>query len=142
MFRFRRVNIDGKSITETRLAGAELKPGELVKLASGKFAKAAPADVGATQLFVVNPAFHEGKTIADAIAANATVVADYVEQGREFALRVPAGTYTKGAAIALSATGVKLFTAPLGEAPADPIIAYCQEDVTLEDVDFIRVRVA
>nr|DAR54215.1 MAG TPA: hypothetical protein [Caudoviricetes sp.] len=31
MFRFRRVNIDGKSITETRLAGAELKPGELVK---------------------------------------------------------------------------------------------------------------
>ena len=142
MFRFRRVNIDGKSITETRLAGAELKPGELVKLQGGKFAKAALADVGKAQLFIVNPAFHEGKTIADAIAANETVVADYVEQGREFALRVPAATYTKGAAIALSATGIKLFTAPGEDAAADPIIAYCQEDVTLEDVDFIRVRVA
>lgn len=142
MFRFRRVNIDGKSITETRLASAEVKPGELVKLAEGKFAKAVLADVGKAQLFIVNPAFHEGKTIADAIAANATVVADYVEQGREFALRVPAATYTKGAAIALSATGIKLFTAPSGDDAADPIIAYCQEDVTLGAEDFIRVRVA
>lgn len=142
MFRFRRVNIDGKSITETRLAGAELKPGELVKLQGGKFVKAALADVGKAQLFIVNPAFHEGKTIADAIAANETVVADYVEQGREFALRVPAATYTKGAAIALSATGIKLFTAPGGDNAADPIIAYCQEDVKLEAEDFVRVRVA
>lgn len=140
MFRFRRVNIDGKSITETRLAGAELKPGELVKLQGGKFVKAAPADVSKEQLYIVNPAFHEGKTIADAIAANATVVADYMEQGREFALRVPAATYTKGAAIALAADGAKLSSAV--EGGSAPIIAYCQEDVTLEDVDFIRVRVA
>ncbi|EFL9654162.1 hypothetical protein HZ31_000992 [Escherichia coli] len=142
MARFRRVNIDGKSITETRLADAELKPGELVKVQGDKFAKAALADVGKAQLFIVNPAFHEGKTIADAIAANETVVADYVEQGREFALRVPAATYTKGAAIALSATGIKLFTAPGDDAAADPIIAYCQEDVKLEAEDFVRVRVA
>lgn len=142
MFRFRRVNIDGKSITETYAASAEVKPGELVKLAEGKFAKVALADVGKEQLFIVNPAFHEGKTIADAIAVGATVVADYVEQGREFALRVPAATYTKGAAIAFTATGVKLFTAPGGADAADPIIAYCQEDVTLEAEDFIRVRVA
>ncbi|NPR74138.1 hypothetical protein HC635_25890, partial [Escherichia coli] len=46
MFRFRRVNIDGKSITETRLAGAELKPGELVKLEGGKFVKAVDGDAG------------------------------------------------------------------------------------------------
>ncbi|HGX5467394.1 TPA: hypothetical protein ACNE2Z_000593 [Escherichia coli] len=142
MFRFRRVNIDGKSITETRLAGAELKPGELVKLEGGKFVKAALADVGKAQLFIVNPAFHEGKTIADAIAADKTVVADYVEQGREFAIRVPKATYAKGAAIALSADGVKLFVAPSGETAPDPIVAYCQEDVTLEAEDFIRVRVA
>lgn len=142
MFRYRRVNIDGKSITETRLAGAELKPGELVKVASGKFAKATVADVGAAQLYIVNPAFHEGKTIADAIAANETVVADYVEQGREFAIRVPKATYTKGAAIALTATGLKLFVAPSGETEADPIVAYCQEDVTLDAEDFIRVRIA
>ena len=151
MFRFRRVNIDGKSITETRLAGAELKPGELVKLEGGKlFVKADPADVSKEQLYIVNPAFHEGKTIADAIAENATVVADYVEQGREFALRVPAATYTKGAAIALTADGAKLSSAVEGgsveggsvEGGSAPIIAYCQEDVTLGGVDFIRVRVA
>lgn len=123
MFRFRRVNIDGKSITETRLAGAELNPGELVKLESGKFVKATTAE---GRLYIVNPAFHEGKTIADAIAEGETVVADYVEEGREFAMRVEAATYTKDQAI------------KLGEVT----VAYCQEDVTLDAEDFIRVRVA
>ncbi|EEZ6119117.1 hypothetical protein DA695_000371 [Escherichia coli] len=123
MFRFRRVNIDGKSITETRLAGAELKPGELVKLQGGKFVKAETAE---GRLYIVNPAFHEGKTIADAIAVGETVVADYVEPGREFAMRVPLGAYTKDKAIQLG----------------DVTVAYCQEDVTLEAEDFIRVRVA
>ncbi|EOA3920102.1 hypothetical protein ACH18Q_001390 [Escherichia coli] len=123
MFRFRRVNIDGKSITETRLAGTELKPGELVKLESDKFVKATTAE---GRLYIVNPAFHEGKTIADAIAEGETVVADYVEEGREFAMRVEAATYTKDKAI------------KLGEVT----VAYCQEDVTLDAEDFIRVRVA
>lgn len=123
MFRFRRVNIDGKSITETRLAGAELKPGELVKLESGKFVKAETAE---GRLYIVNPAFHEGKTIADAIAMGETVVADYVEPGREFAMRVAEGAYTKDKAIQLG----------------DVTVAYCQEDVTLKAEDFIRVRVA
>lgn len=126
MFRFCRVNIDGKSITETRLAGAELKPGELVKLKDSKFVKAVDGDVGVTRLYIVNPAFHEGKTIADAIAEGETVVADYVEEGREFAYRVAADTYTKDQAIKLG----------------DAIVAYCQEDVTLNAEDFIRVRVA
>ncbi|STF46246.1 Uncharacterised protein [Escherichia coli] len=48
----------------------------------------------------------------------------------------------RGAAIALAADGVKLFVAPSEQAAPDPIIAYCQEDVTLEAEDFIRVRVA
>jgi hypothetical protein len=123
MFRFRRVNIDGKSITETRLAGAELKPGELVKLEGGKFVKAETAE---GRLYIVNPAFHEGKTIADAIKAGETVVADYVETGREFAMRVALGTYTKDQAIQIG----------------DVTVAYCQEDVKLEAEDFVRVRVA
>lgn len=123
MFRFRRVNIDGKSITETRLAGAELKPGELVKLEGGKFVKATTAE---GRLYIVNPAFHEGKTIADAIAMNETVVADYFETGREFAMRVALGTYTKDQAIQVN----------------EVTVAYCQEDVKLEAEDFIRVRVA
>ena len=123
MFRFRRVNIDGKSITETRLAGAELKPGELVKLEGGKFVKATTAE---GRLYIVNPAFHEGKTIADAIATGETVVADYFETGREFAMRVALGTYTKDQAIQVN----------------EATVAYCQEDVKLEAEDFIRVRVA
>lgn len=123
MFRFRRVNIDGKSITETRLAGAKLKPGELVKLQGGKFVKAETAE---GRLYIVNPAFHEGKTIADAIAMGETVVADYVEPGREFAMRVPLGAYTKDQAIKVN----------------EVTVAYCQEDVTLDAEDFIRVRVA
>lgn len=123
MFRFRRVNIDGKSITETRLAGDELKPGELVKLQDGKFVKAKTAE---DRLYIVNPAFHEGKTIADAIKEGETVVADYVEPGREFAMRVEKGAYTKDQAFQLS----------------NVTVAYYQEDVTLEEADFIRVRVA
>ena len=78
MFRFRRVNIDGKSITETRLAGAELKPGELVKLEGGKFVKAVTADVDKEQLYIVNPAFHEGKTIADAIDPNDLILSSTI----------------------------------------------------------------
>ena len=109
MSRFRRVNIDGKSITETRLAGAELKPGELVKLEGGKFVKATTAE---GRLYIVNPAFHEGKTIADAIAEGETVVADYVEEGREFAMRVEAATYTKDQAIKLSLIHISEPTRP------------------------------
>lgn len=137
MFRFRRVNIDGKSITETRAAGAELKPGTLVVLKDGKFVNAVDGEAGESataasdytagaRLYIVNPAYHEGKGIGDAIAADNTVVADYVEQGREFAMRLNTGAYKKDQAI------------KLGEVT----VAYCQEDVTLAAVDFVRVRVA
>lgn len=123
MFRFRRVNIDGKSITETYVAGEDVLPGKLVELVDGKFMNATNAE---GRLYIVNPAFHEGKTIADVIKAGETVVADYFEPGREFAMRVDAEPYKKDRAIELNGVTV----------------AYCQEDVTLETVDFIRVRVA
>jgi hypothetical protein len=123
MFRFRRVNIDGKSITETHAAGEEVLPGELVKLVDGKFMKATNA---AGRLYIVNPAFHEGKTIADAIKEGETVVADYVEPGREFAMRAGAATYKKDQPFTLD----------------EVTVVYYQEDVTLEEEDFIRVRVA
>lgn len=123
MFRFRRVNIDGKSITETYAAGEEVLPGKLVSLVDGVFMNAIDAT---GRLYIVNPAYHEGKGIGDAIAAGETVVADYVEEGREFAMRLDAGKYVKDQAI------------KLGEVT----VAFCQENVTLEDVDFVRVRVA
>lgn len=143
MFRFRRVNIDGKSITETYAAGEEVLPGTPVKLVSGEFMNATDTE---GRLYIVNPAYHEGKGIGDAIAEGETVVADYAEQGREFAVLVPAGTYTKDAGITIGKDGFDLASPASGEGeeavPADPVFAYCQEDVTLEDNDFIRVRVA
>lgn len=139
MFRFRRVNIDGKSITETRVTGDDVYPGSPVILSDNEFS---PATAGTGRLYVAMPAYHHGKGIGDVVAEGETLVADYMEQGREFAIRVPAGTYNKDAAITVGANGFALFVAPSEGGEADPIVAYCQETVTLEAVDFIRVRIA
>lgn len=133
MARFRRVNIDGKSVTETAVSAAALKPGTPVKMAAGKFV-AATDTVG--RIYVVNPAYHEGLGIEDAIPVGHSVVADYAEEGREFAILLPNGTYTKDAAITISDGGFKLVTSD------EPVFAFCQEAVTLEAADFVRVRVA
>ncbi|NVF41841.1 hypothetical protein [Escherichia coli] len=133
MARFRRVNIDGKSVTETAVSAAALKPGTPVKMASGKFA-AATDTTG--RIYVVNPAYHEGLGIEDAIPVGHSVVADYAEEGREFAILLPGGTYTKDAAITIGEGGFKLV------ASGEPVFAFCQETVTLEAADFVRVRVA
>lgn len=133
MARFRRVNIDGKSVTETAVSAAALKPGTPVKMAAGKFA-AATDTTG--RIYVVNPAYHEGLGIEDAIPVGHSVVADYAEEGREFAILLPEGTYTKDAAITIGEGGFKLV------ASDEPAFAFCQETVTLEAADFVRVRVA
>ncbi|HBB2114819.1 TPA: hypothetical protein ACHJ1X_001610 [Escherichia coli] len=133
MARFRRVNIDGKSITETAVSAAALKPGTPVKMTAGKFVAAADT-VG--RIYVVNPAYHEGLGIEDAIPVGHSVVADYAEEGREFAILLPEGTYTKDAAITIGEGGFKLVSSE------EPVFAFCQEAVTLEAADFVRVRVA
>ncbi|HAM2803614.1 TPA: hypothetical protein IBF42_003168 [Escherichia coli] len=133
MARFRRVNIDGKSVTETAVSAAALKPGTPVKMTAGKFV-AATDTVGC--IYVVNPAYHEGLGIEDAIPAGHSVVADYAEEAREFAILLPEGAYTKDAAITIGEGGFKLV------ASDEPVFAFCQEAVTLEAADFVRVRVA
>ncbi|HFJ7199897.1 TPA: hypothetical protein ACGSEK_002512 [Escherichia coli] len=133
MARFRRVNIDGKSVTETAVSDAALKPGTPVKMAAGKFAAATDTE---GRIYVVNPAYHEGLGIEDAIPVGHSVVADYAEEGREFAILLPNGTYTKDAAITIGDGGFKLVTSD------EPVFAFCQEAVTLEAADFVRVRVA
>ncbi|WP_215259957.1 hypothetical protein [Escherichia coli] len=137
MARFRRVNIDGKSVTETAVSDAALKPGTPVKMTAGKFV-AATDTVG--RIYVVNPAYHEGLGIEDAIPAGHSVVADYAEEAREFAILLPEGTYTKDAGITIGADGFEKVAAT-GDS-ADPVFAFCQEAVTLEAADFVRVRVA
>ncbi|HFO7542603.1 TPA: hypothetical protein ACHKW9_001811 [Escherichia coli] len=133
MARFRRVNIDGKSVTETAVSAAALKPGTPVKMTAGKFVAAADT---AGRIYVVNPAYHEGLGIEDAIPAGHSVVADYAEEAREFAILLPEGAYTKDAAITIGEGGFKLV------ASDEPVFAFCQEAVTLEAADFVRVRVA
>lgn len=136
MARFRRVNIDGKSITETAVSAADLKPGTPVKMTAGKFVAATDTK---GRIYVVNPAYHEGLGIEDAIPADHSVVADYAEEAREFAILLPAGTYTKDTGITIGDTGFEV--AETGDSAA-PVFAFCQEAVTLGTADFVHVRVA
>ena len=132
--RYRRVNLDGKSITETRAAKANVLPGTFVVIdADDEFAQAT-ALTG--RIYITNPAYHQGLTIRDAIPAGDSVVGEYVEEGRELAVLVPAGTYKKDSPIKLGADG----KGALASADTESVIVYSQDEVTLKDDDFIRVR--
>ena len=95
MSRYHRVNIDGKSLfkTETRLMAAALLPGTFVVInGSDKFAQAA-AVTG--RMYVLDPAYHQGGDIRTAVPADDSGVGNYLEEGREFAVLVGPGTYTR-----------------------------------------------
>lgn len=131
MSRFRRVNIDGKSITETRLTAEALLPGTFAYIdEDNKFAQ---ADAPMGRLYVINPAYHQGLDITDAVPSGVTAVGDYVEEGREFAVRIAAGTYLKDQPITVNASGN-------AEAGSSNIVGYSQESVTLAQTDFLRIR--
>lgn len=134
MSRYRRVNIDGKSITETRVAAAALLPGTFAVIdADDKFAQAAAA-VG--RVYVVNCAYHQGLSIRDAVPAGDSAVGDYVEEGRELAVLCPAGAYKKDSPIKIGANG----QGAVATDDTDTVIGYSQDEVTLTAADFIRVR--
>lgn len=93
--RYRRVNIDGKSLykTETRTTAAALLPGTAAIInSSGKFAQAT-ALTG--RLYIIDCAHHEGLGILDAVPSGDSAVGNYVEEGRELALLCVAGAYKK-----------------------------------------------
>lgn len=134
MSRYRRVNIDGKSITETRVAAAALLPGTFAVIdADDKFAQAIAA-VG--RVYVINCAYHQGLNIRDAVPAGDSAVGDYVEEGRELAVLCPAGAYKKDSPIKIGANG----QGALATDDTDTVIGYSQDEVTLTADDFIRVR--
>lgn len=131
MARFRRTNLDGKSITETRLTAAALLPGTFAYInEDGAFAQ---ADAPMGRLYVINPGYHQGLGIEDAIPQGSSAVGDYVEEGREFAVRIASGTYLKDQPITVNASGN-------AEAGASNIVGYSQESVTLSQTDFLRIR--
>jgi len=136
--RYRRVNIDGKSLykTETRTTAAALLPGTAAIInSSGKFAQAT-ALTG--RLYIIDCAHHEGLGILDAVPSGDSAVGNYVEEGRELALLCVAGAYKKDSPIKLGSNGQ--FT--LATADTDSVIGYSQDEATIaaSSTDFIRVR--
>jgi hypothetical protein len=129
---YRRVNIDGHSVTETRLASANLKPGIFVAINADDEFEAAP--VGAVgRVYVLGAAEHEGLGITDEIPSGHSAVGNYVEDGREFAVLAVAGVYKKDQPIGVGANG-------LAAGASVNVIGFCQDDVSFATADFIRVR--
>lgn len=135
---YRRINIDGKSVTETRLVAAAVNPGMVVAINSAdKFA------VGNTgRIYVVHPANHEGLDIDDQIPATSAAVAEYIEEGRELVFRVEGSvTIKKDDPIHITSAG-KAGPVPT-TAGTYPVVGYSQDDLTVaaSAVDFLRVRI-
>lgn len=139
MSRYRRVNIDGKSLfkTETRKTAAALYPGTFAVIdGDDEFAQ---ADEVVGRLYVLDSAYHEGLGITDQIPAGHSAVGNYLEEGREFAVRMAAGAYTKDQPVTVTAAGLAI---PVPTAAGSyKVIGYIQDTVTTSAVDFIRIRV-
>lgn len=138
MPRYHRVNIDGESTfkTETRrVATAALLPGTfaVISVVSGqeRFVQATAGVVG--RIYCVEPANHEGLRIGEAIPVDHSAVGHYVEEGREFAVLVAAGTYTKDQPFTIGTNGRAI-------PGAGGVVGYSQDAVTLTAPDFIRLR--
>ena len=133
--RYRRVNLDGKSVTETRTMKANGTPGVFVTIDGGLFTNAIATS---GRIYVLHPANHQGLGIRDDIPADDSAVAEYVEEGRELAVLVGAGTYKKDDPIKFNASGTG--RGELASDATDRVVGYCQDEVTLTGEDFIRVR--
>lgn len=143
MSRYRRVNIDGKSLfkTETRPMAAALLPGTFVTInGADKFAQVAALPVSG-RVYVLDPAYSQGLEIRDAVPVDDSGVGNYVEEGREFAVLMGPGTYTKDQPITILATG-RAGAVPVG-AGTYAIVGFSQDDATIAsgETDFIRIRI-
>lgn len=149
MARFNRVNLDGKSVTETRTAADDVLPGAAMVITGNRFA--APAG-GATieKLYVVNTGHLQGLGADDVIPAGDSIEGEYLETGRDIAvLMAPSTVLVKDSPISVTATvvpgyGLGVFTlaAPAsGNDPADRVVAFSQEDYTVgEAAELVWVR--
>lgn len=136
--RYRRVNIDGQSLykTETRTTSAALLPGTAATINSSDQFAQATALTG--RLYIIDVGYHQGLTITESIPAGDSAVGNYVEEGRELALRCLPGAYKKDSPIKLGTAGQ--FT--LATSDTDSVIGYSQDEYTIaaSTTDFIRVR--
>ncbi len=138
MPRYRRVNIDGQSLykTETRTTAAALLPGTAATINSSDKFSQATALTG--RLYIIDVGYHQGLTITEAIPAGDSAVGNYIEEGRELALRCLPGAYKKDSPIKLGTAGQ--FT--LATSDTDSVIGYSQDEHTIaaSTTDYIRVR--
>lgn len=137
MSRYRRVNIDGKSLfkTETRAVAAATLPGTFATInASDEFVAATAGAKG--RVYVMGVAEHQGLNIREAIPAGNSGVGNYLEEGREFAVLCGPGTYVKDSPIAVVAAGMG------GIGTEATCVGYSQDTFTIAagQTDFIRVR--
>lgn len=138
MSRYRRVNIDGKSLfkTETRRTAAALLPGTFAVINDSDLFAQATELTG--RIYVIDCAYHQGLGIRDAVPSGDSAVGNYVEEGRELAILCPAGTYQKDTPIKLGTNG----QGAIATADTDSVIGYSQDEAIIAsgETDFIRVR--
>lgn len=130
MARYRRINIDGVHQSETKIASVALLPGTIVNIADGKFAVSAD---GTGQLYAVAAGYNQGLGVDDNIPSGETAHAEYVSPNRELAVRASAGTYKKDDGLVVVGGNI--------EVGSEGVVAYSQEDVTLEAGELLRIRI-
>jgi hypothetical protein len=142
MRRPRRINNDGKSITEVGIAKVALLPGSFAKLGTdGQFIQALATAVA--PIYIVNVADNIGLPFTDPVPQGESETCDYVEQRRQFAALVAPGTVlVKDTGLVLHATNGTLIASTGGAAP----LAYSQETYTVPATpltgSLVRIRIA
>lgn len=137
----RRINNDGKSITELGIAAVALLPGSFAKLnASAQFIQAPLA--AQKPFYIINVDDLTGQDILTAVPVGESATGDYVEEGRQFAALVaPSTVCIKDTPLKRTATG----TLELAGAD-DEVFAYSQEIYTVPALpatgSHVRVRIA
>lgn len=140
MARYNRINLDGKSVTETYPAAAATPVGTVLVESSGAFTAASAGDTG--RLFAAHPAAHQGLGTDTSVPQGDSLVGEYLEEGREVALLLAKNnTVAKGSPVSVTTNGaIKL------NADGKDIIGYAQEALVIgngaSDVaQLVRVRI-
>ncbi|EBK5465790.1 hypothetical protein AHX64_20480 [Salmonella enterica subsp. enterica serovar Montevideo] len=120
-------------------AAAALPPGTVGTFVSGKFTAATAVTTGAI-MYVADFDYLRCKTVDDSFAANDLVVAIQPLPGMFLNVRAAAGTYSKGQALTVGASGQVKAATTTGDTP-DAVFAYCEEDSALTAAagDLVRV---
>lgn len=137
----RRINNDGKSITELGIAAVALLPGSFAKLnATAQFIQAPLT--AQKPFYIINVDDLTGQDILTAVPAGESATGDYVEEARQFAALVAPGT------VCIKDTPFKRTAAGILELAGadDEVFAYSQEIYTVPAApttgSHVRVRIA